>query len=172
MQKMPLKIILTGPESSGKTTLAKLLADTLDTNLVPEFSRPYLEFLGRPYHYDDLNTILKGQSNWELWHAQQCTKQVMVCDTDWTVIRIWEQFRYGTVLFTQNQVIEPHTHYFLCAPDMPWQPDPLRENPAERALLFEMYLHLLTALQANFTILQGNELQRLAVALEIIQKLY
>jgi nicotinamide riboside kinase len=172
MQKMSLKIILTGPESSGKTTLAKLLADTLDTNLVPEFSRPYLEFLGRTYHYDDLHTILNGQSSWELWHARHCRKQVMVCDTDWTVIRIWEQFRYGTVLFTQNQVIEPNAHYFLCAPDMPWQPDPLRENPDERALLFEMYLHLLTTLQANFTILHGNELQRLEVALDIIQKLY
>jgi nicotinamide riboside kinase len=171
MKNQPLKIILTGPESSGKTTLAMHLAQTFETNLVPEFSRPYLEFLGRPYQYSDLRTILRGQQSWEKWHSERCTKNIFVCDTDWTVIRIWEQFRFGTRLATDWVVPDPDAFYFLCAPDMPWQPDPLRENPAEREALFELYLQLLTEVKVNFTPLWGDPSQRLSNALAEIKKL-
>ncbi len=169
---LPLKIVLTGPESSGKTTLAQRLAQVLKTKMVPEFSRVYLQYLGRAYEYNDFKTILLGQKNWEHWCQQNGKAPVLVCDTDWTVIRIWEQFQYKTFKVTEHEVLTPHTHYFLCFPDIPWEPDVLRENPADRDTLFGMYLELLTALNAEFTILTGGEQKRLETAYAIIQKLY
>ena len=168
---MPLKMVLTGPESSGKTTLANRLASALETNLTPEFSRPYLEGLGRKYRYNDLKAIASGQKIWEDWHERNCRKAVFICDTDWTVIRIWEQYRFGTTKFTEDEKLSPNAYYFLCAPDMPWEPDVLREHPAKRQTLFALYLQLLTEIQAPFTVLSGDVPQRLETALAIIRKL-
>lgn len=171
MDKMnlPKKIVLTGPESTGKTTLAIGLAKVLETNLVPEFSRPYLEGLGRKYEYSDLKYIYSGQKSWEDWHEKKWQKPVLICDTDWTVIRIWELFRFKTTHWTQHEKPAPNTWYFLCSPDMPWSPDPLREDPHQRDALFALYLQLLTETQANFTILQGNDEQRLSTVQTVIR---
>ncbi len=168
----PFKIVLTGPESSGKTTLAKSLAHVLQTTLVPEFSRPYLESLGRPYIYNDLKSIGLGQQCWEDWYMLHSTNSCVVCDTDWTVIRIWELFQYGTIQATQFKLLSPNTHYFLCAPDIPWVADDLRESPSDRDTLFVLYEQLLREHQAAFTILRGDPPHRLKTALAIIQNLY
>ena len=55
------KIVAIGPESTGKSTLCELLARHFRTAWVPEFAREYLLKLGRPYTYEDLTTIAKGQ---------------------------------------------------------------------------------------------------------------
>ena len=65
MDKKIKKIILTGPESSGKTTLAKQLAERFQTTWVPEFARTYLDNLTRPYREDDLLRIAQGQKDLE-----------------------------------------------------------------------------------------------------------
>ena len=168
---LPLTIVLTGPESSGKTTLALDLANALETNLVPEFSRYYLQYLGRKYGFNDLETIYSGQKIWHAWHLKNCKGKVLICDTDWTVLHVWEQYRYGTAQLTQHEKPLPNTYYFLCSPDMPWAPDPLRENPMDRDALFGQYLHLISEIKANFSILHGNPSQRLQTALAIIQDL-
>ncbi|MFK8006949.1 MAG: AAA family ATPase [Saprospiraceae bacterium] len=62
---MDKKIILTGPESTGKSTLARQLAQVYNTVWVPEFARTYLEGLNRPYRGDDLLKIAKGQRDLE-----------------------------------------------------------------------------------------------------------
>lgn len=170
-KNMLLTVVLTGPESSGKTTLAAALANALETNLVPEFSRPYLQFLGQKYKKTDLSAIYAGQKSWQEWHQQHCKKPVLVCDTDWTVIRIWEQFQFGTKDVTSFEKPAPNTYYLLCAPDMPWMPDPLRENPADRDTLFDLYHQLLLGMNANFSILSGTHDQRLSTALEEISKI-
>lgn len=169
---MPIKIIITGPESAGKTTLAKALAKKLGTSMVPEFARFYLAHLGRTYEYNDLKTINLGQKYWEHWHERNYDSKALVCDTDWTVIRIWEQYRYGTIQVTAQEKLAPNTHYLLCVPDITWVPDPLREHPDERDTLFELYQQLLTEIQAPFTIIQGSLAQRLENSLSGIQKLY
>ncbi|MDV7398455.1 ATP-binding protein, partial [Arthrospira platensis SPKY1] len=63
-RSVPLRIALTGPESTGKTTLAKALAARFDTVWAPEYARTYLERLGRPYQYGDLEVIARGQREW------------------------------------------------------------------------------------------------------------
>jgi len=163
-----IKLVFTGPESSGKTTLAKSLAAALQAPLVPEFSRPFLTYLGRNYQYNDLKTIYTGQQAWENWYQRQRPHPYLVCDTDWTVIRIWELYSFGTTKITAQAKSSPNTHYFLCAPDFPWEPDALREHPAERNQLFELYKQLLGDLNAKTIILNGTPTERLKKVVELL----
>ena len=169
-----IKIVVTGPESSGKTTLAAALAAELDTGCVPEFARTYLARLGRRYEHNDLKIIRLGQVAWEDWYAQQlhlAPSPLLICDTDWTVIHVWEQYKFETsnpqspILHSPFSIL-----YLLCAPDIPWRPDPLREHPAEREILFEMYENLLRDIQARYVIVRGTPAQRLEIALAAIRE--
>lgn len=174
-----LKIVVTGPESSGKTTLAQALARTFGTGWVPEFARFYLAHLGRPYVQGDLSRIGAGQRHWEQWYRRNgiksAEKPVLICDTDWTVLQIWEQYRFkADGRFQWQQGYGPATHadlYLLCAPDFPWQPDPLRENPEERELLFGLYERLLLSREAPYIALRGAPAARLEIAVAAIRKL-
>lgn len=174
-----LKIVVTGPESSGKTAIADALAQVLATNRVPEFARCYLTHLGRPYHRGDLKRIGAGQSAWERWYADRLplgrNAGILLCDTDWTVLQIWEQFRFGI----RPDYEWPRGYgapvnadlYLLCAPDIPWSPDPLREHPEARDVLFGLYEQLLKERQARFVTLHGLHEVRLETALAAIRKL-
>ena len=184
MEQDILKIVVTGPESSGKTLLANDLARKLQLFCVPEFARYYVMHLGRPYIHQDLSTIYAGQQLWEKWWLQQIearyalvtspTLPALVCDTDWTVIRIWEKYGYTT-----SSVLpvfdawewEGDTFYLLCSPDFPWQPDPIREHPEERWPLFDLYQQLLIERQLPHLVLHGNHADRLHLAMTEIQKL-
>ena len=135
-----LKIVLTGPESSGKTTLAKALAAHYQTVWVPEYARNYLEPLGLDYQEEDLLHIAKGQLDLEEQFANQ-SKGLLFCDTGLIVLKIWSEYRFGRChpwILEQLQ----HRHYdlyLLCSPDIPWHYDPLRQNALDRELLFELY---------------------------------
>jgi nicotinamide riboside kinase len=164
------RIILTGPESTGKTTMAQVLATQLQAPCVPEFARVYLQYLGRLYRREDLWTIAQGQSAWENWYGARHPKR-LVLDTNWTVIRIWEIFQFGTSTVTEHCSIDPADYYLLCAPDIPWEPDPLRENAGERGVLYALYHQLLQQTGARFSILSGTHHERLAAAQAIIRDL-
>lgn len=183
MEQDIFKIVVTGPESSGKTTLAEQLANALGVPHVPEFARSYVAYAGSPYKQADLKKIALGQQLWENWYRQKITSSpssspaaalqpdssaMLVCDTDWTVVRTWEQFRYGTTDATTPPPALPAL-YLVCAPDFPWQPDPLRENPQDRMVLLALYLDLLRSVGANFYLLQGDPATRLEMALRIIR---
>lgn len=172
MKERHFSIVITGPESSGKTTLACQLAKALSEPWTPEFARYYLEWLGRSYKKEDLSTIGKGQKSWENWYGARAV-QFAIRDTDWTVLKVWEQFRFGTDMFWRKGYGEPAAAdlYLLCSPDLPWQPDPLREHPNHREELFEMYRTLLSETNARFEIIDGKESARLAQAIAAIEKL-
>lgn len=160
-------LILTGPESSGKTTLARDLAGRLGTVWVPEFARPYVAHLGRPYQLADLQAIERGQAAWEQWYAPQANK-VLVCDTDLTVLAVWRN------VLTEEPFGPPPPdswragrRYLLCAPDFPWEPDPLREHPDQRDWLFEKYERLLAAWNLPFEVLRGTHEERLEAAIQV-----
>ncbi len=172
-----LKIVLTGPESSGKSVIAQALARHFKTNWAPEFARYYLEYLARAYTRADLAAIAKGQQAWESWHARQnCA--VYFCDTDWTVLQIWEHFRFGKPengnwVWAKGYLHpKPADWYFLCAPDFPWQADPLRENSGQREILFDWYENLLKKTGAAYTVLRGPHNQRLEQAISQVTKLF
>lgn len=171
-----LKIVVTGPESSGKTALTEALAQHLGVPFVPEFARYYVAHLGRPYRRADLTAIGRGQQAWEHWQAAHSTGP-LVCDTDWTVLQVWEHYRFGEPSTGEwdwaqgYRDAHPADLYLLCAPDFPWQPDPLREHPEERAILFDWYERLLQAHHARYSIVQGTPEARIQYAMERIQKL-
>ena len=174
MERSISKIVVTGPESSGKTVLAEALAAELGVSWAPEFARYYVAHLGRPYVQNDLKTIYHGQKAWENWFLEKArsstTLPCLVCDTDWTVLRIWEKYGYRTPsVLAENDDWEQskNTIYLLCSPDFPWQPDPLREHPEERWQLFELYRELLLKRGLNFFILEGTQEERLKAALGI-----
>ncbi|MBU6340095.1 MAG: AAA family ATPase [Bacteroidetes bacterium] len=167
-----LKIVLTGPESSGKTTLAQELAAAFCAPWTPEFARFYLSALGEPYQHAHLPIMARGQAVWETWYAQK-SSNLLVCDTDWTVIRVWEAYRFPR----EPQYVQVPdfrfypVFYFLCAPDFPWAPDPLRENPDDRPFLFKMYESLLRVNDLPFAVLSGSREKRFAQACLTIQEL-
>jgi NadR type nicotinamide-nucleotide adenylyltransferase len=135
-----LKITITGPESSGKTTLARQLAQTFDTRWVPEYAREYIDQLERPYRESDLLEIARGQVAREDEYAQK-NQALLFCDTSLEVIKIWSEFRFQRChpwILEQLQKRQPDL-YLLCAPDLPWEYDPQRENPDDRDALFDIY---------------------------------
>lgn len=176
-KQFTFNIVVTGPESTGKTTLTQALARALQTHWVPEFARYYLGGLCRPYEKVDLARIGAGQKAWENWYARTAGP-VLLRDTDWTVLHIWEQYRFGPpVSGTWNWQqgygdAQNADLYLLCAPDFPWQPDPLREHPLERDILFDAYETLLAQHRAHVLPLRGTAQEREAQALAYIRKVF
>src|SRR5579872_5079880 len=89
------KIVVIGPESTGKSTLCEQLASTYKTDWVPEFARNYLLNLGRPYDYDDLLIIAKGQLDAEDRLAARTSAPLIFIDTDMYVMKVWCEFVFG-----------------------------------------------------------------------------
>lgn len=135
--KSDLQIVLTGVESSGKTTLAKLLANHLNAAFIPEYARQYLEI---HHGYEQKDLLIMAQEQIKLIKAPVANK-IKICDTDLQVIKIWSEVKYNTV----DPYIE-HEYknnlpdlYILCKPDFPWQFDPLRENQNNQLDLHQLY---------------------------------
>lgn len=161
-----IRIAVTGPESCGKTTLAKSLSQHFQTQYVPEFAREYLLNLNRPYVQSDLDHIAKGHLNSILENKSD----LPIVDTDFVVLKIWSEYKYGECSPIIQKEVE--ANYFdlhlLCSPDIPWEEDILRENPNDREKLFDMYCNELTKLRKSFTIIRGEEEDRIKKAIAAI----
>ncbi len=159
-------ICVTGPESSGKTTLAESVAHMLNAPLVPEVARRMLS-PGQGYDAEDVERIAFAQAALEAQALSSDSKWV-VLDTDLLVIRIWMQERFGGWSDALEALFDAQTPrlYVLCAPDMPWEPDPLREHPEERWRLYDRYQAALKELKEVKPIsvlsVRGNHDRRLA----------
>jgi len=167
-----IKIVFTGPECSGKTTLSRAIADKLKIPWVKEYAREYLTHINRPYYYDDLYQIAKGQVKLE----QKCIhkhpeKKIMICDTNLQVIKIWSQVKFKKCHpFILNH-LEKNSYYILCSPDFEWKYDPFRENKNNRLELFNKYLFDLQKTKNNFIIARGNLEERINLVISSILKL-
>ncbi len=163
---MQIKIAITGPESSGKTTLAKSLNNYYANSIiVHEFARDYLKKIQRKYNYTDLLEIAKGQKQREII-ANQTNSRIIISDTILQVIKIWSLDKFKKCDDWILKQKENYTHYLLCKPDIKWEPDHLRENPLDRNRLFSLYLKDLQG--KPFTIISGNRKSRLDVGKKII----
>jgi NadR type nicotinamide-nucleotide adenylyltransferase len=162
-----IRIAITGPESSGKTTLAEQLALQTNGTWIPEFAREFLEQLKRPYTQNDLDIIAKGQL--QAWKKSSESK-IQFCDTDMLVMKVWSDFKFGTcssfILEALNQ--QTFDHYFLCQPDIEWEEDPLREHPEQREELFELYVAELKVRNLSFTVIGGSLEERLVKCLKVL----
>ena len=157
------KIILTGPESSGKTTLCNYIASHFKLSQSKEYAREYLKKKGKEYIQEDLLKIAKRQLNSE--------KVNTVLDTDLITIKIWSEYKFGNcdnwILDKIEEQKNEIRFYLLCKPDIPWESDPLRENPNDRMKLFEIYKMELENLGHKYHIVEGKD--RLQ---NVIKKIY
>ncbi|OGQ91518.1 MAG: hypothetical protein A2289_19555 [Deltaproteobacteria bacterium RIFOXYA12_FULL_58_15] len=169
-----LRVAIIGPESTGKTTLARDLANAYGTTWVHEYSREYLEGLGRPYEERDLAEIARGQIAAEK-ETTKTADRILFADTNLWVIKIWSEVKYGRCdPFIEEQL---HAHRYdltlLTAADLPWVPDPLRELPddAARRDLFATYHRCLQEAGVVPSVVRGTGSSRLQSALEAVAKL-
>lgn len=159
------KLILTGPESTGKTTIANFLSAQLDIEFIEEFAREYLNQTQGKYDYDDLEKMAKKS----MFILDQKRYDKLILDTDLLTYKIWSEVRYNKVSTWIVEHLEMNKSglYFLCYPDLEWVSDPLRENPGERHFLFKLYEDLLIQLECNYFIITGSKKVRLKTALDL-----
>ena len=154
-----LKIIVTGPESSGKTTLCKQLSTHFNIPFTKEFARHYINSLERGYTQNDLVSIAKGQL--------ECEFNYDLLDTDLITIKIWSEYKYGSCdkwILTQIEKQKSEKRfYLLCKPDIAWQADNQRENPNNRMELFKIYKQELESLGHTYFIVEGEERVRKSI---------
>lgn len=165
-----IKIIITGPESSGKTTLCTQLSHYFNSPFAIEYAREYISNLTRNYKKNDLVKIAKEQCVLESLNSH-----ILFCDTDLITIKIWSLFKYkicdNYILDKIEEQKSENRFYLLCKPNIPWESDPQRENPNNRQELFEIYKQELENLNHNYIIVEGSKDQRAKECINIIKKL-
>ena len=158
------KIIITGPESSGKTTLCQQLSNHFNIPFTQEFARLYIDSLDRDYIINDLLSIAKQQLKSEF--------KSQLLDTDLITIKVWSEYKYGRcdkwILDEIEKQKSEKRFYILCSPDIPWQTDNQRENPNDRKKLFEIYKKELENLKHKYFILNGeNRLEKIIKKIDL-----
>ncbi|MEN9609295.1 MAG: hypothetical protein RLZZ628_109 [Bacteroidota bacterium] len=172
----PFKIVLTGAESSGKTTLTQQLATYFQCPFVLEYARLFFERNKTTlYGYEDLLRIAQGQIRLENKKFKKCYKsKFCIYDTDLITIKIWSMVKFGKCEDWILKQIEARFYdfYFLCSPEgVAWEADPLRENPQDRMELFDLYEKELIFYNKKYIVLNGNEGERLQKAILKVQEL-
>lgn len=172
-----IKIVLYGPESTGKTTLSRLLAQKYKTQWVPEYMRQYLEdkweTSQKTITRDDLIPIAKGQIALEN-KAVKKANTYLFCDTNLLEIQVYSEYYYNGYCPTQiKQAADKNSyhHYFLTYIDVPWEEDKLRDRPNDRLKMFYIFEAMLRKKQIPYTILKGSVEERMKTAIQTIQKL-
>ncbi|GGE96687.1 AAA family ATPase [Hymenobacter cavernae] len=167
-----VRIAITGPESTGKSTLSRQLAEHYGTTWAPEYARVYLDAHGPDYTLTDLEEIARGQLAAE--EAAVATAQrIVFVDTDLLVIKIWAEHAFGhcPAWILQKLAQQRHDLTLLLNIDLPWEPDPLREHPHMRTYFYQLYQQELRNLGIPFAEISGTGEQRLARACELVDKL-
>lgn len=169
-----IRIAVTGPESTGKTTLAMQLADKFDGLYIPEFARSYVENLNRQYVYIDVEAIARAQIN-QYTEAIRSGKIVQFFDTWLIITKVWFRWVYNKVPdWLENGIRNyPMDLYLLCRPDLPWEDDPVRENGGEnRIRLYEEYRQELINHDCQYVEIGGAGDQRLENAIKAVRHFY
>ncbi len=161
-------IVITGPESTGKSTLTNALSEEYSTSFVKEYARQYLENLNRLYELEDVLVMAKEQ----LKQEEESLEELVFLDTDLTVYAIWIKEKYNLEIGWINDHLSKATDkiYFLCDLDVQWEEDPLREHPekADRQRLFMMYKALLEKYNLTCHVISGDLPTRIKKCKEII----
>ncbi|MDR2834846.1 MAG: ATP-binding protein [Bacteroidales bacterium] len=167
------KIVLTGPESVGKSLLVKQLGDYYSAPCVFEIAREYLNIHGNSYTQNDVIEIAKLQIQVEKDLINQDHK-IIFLDTDLIVTKIWLQHCYGDYPKWIDEYIFAHLAdlHLLCYPDLPWIDDPLRENPKLRMYFFEKYRQEIKSFNMNYEIIKGFGEERFYNAFNAVEKNY
>lgn len=190
------KIVIIGPESTGKSTLCESLAQHYGMQWCPEFAREYLITNGKEYSFNDLLTIAKGQlaledeyetivkSQWSMvndrtWinpHSLTTTKKppLLFIDTDMYVMKVWCEYVFEKChQFILDQIVNrKYDLYLLCHTDLPWVKDDLREYPDAgiRNELYHIYKDLLINQQVPWVEIGGSHEDRSLMAIAAVEE--
>jgi NadR type nicotinamide-nucleotide adenylyltransferase len=169
----PKKIVIIGPESTGKSTLCGQLAEHYHTEWVPEYARTYLLEIRRPYTYEDLLIIARGQLELEDRIISSLKNPTVFIDTDMYVMKVWCEYVFGKCHpFILDQIVKrKYDAYLLCNTDLPWVADELREYPdlESRERLFHMYRDLMVNQAAPWFEIRGNDDERFRNAVSFVE---
>ena len=189
------KIVVIGPESTGKSTLCKQLAQHYDTLWCPEFAREYLLTNGTNYTYENLLSIAKGQLALEDEYIAMVNSERLIVnkesgkdsrlltadsrllfvDTDMYVMKVWCEFVFGKChRFILDQIVErKYDLYLLCNTDLPWVQDELREypDPESRHKLYTIYEDIMINQAVPWVDINGPCEERLQKAIVAVDKL-
>lgn len=182
-------VCITGPESSGKTELTRQLGQHFAAPVAPEFARAWLQRRGGRYTETDLATIAAGQLANERGACEQhLDAETVYVDTDIQVLEVWWWVRFASPAWQRRYALRAPAkrlypywlqfalkqrsprRYLLAAPDLPWEPDPLRESPGTRQLLFDHYRRVLLRDGLHFAVVRGRGSKRLQSALEGLER--
>ncbi len=187
------KVVILGPESTGKSTLCTQLADHFQTTWVPEYAREYLLKHGMDYSYEDLLTIAKGQIALEEKYALSARSPesgsdgrtttdsplpiphpLLFIDTDMYVMKVWCEFVFNNChRFILDQIVErKYDLYLLCNTDLPWTRDELREYPdlATRQTLYSIYKDIMINQPVPWVEISGSYDERLQKAIAAVNE--
>ncbi|AEH01088.1 AAA family ATPase [Lacinutrix sp. 5H-3-7-4] len=172
-----LKIALFGPESTGKTTLAKALAAHYKTNWVPEFARDYLQKKwneeAKICELEDILPIGIGQMELENKLTKEANK-LLFCDTNLLETQVYSEVYYSGACPNEiKKYAFKNTYdlYFLTYIDTPWEADDLRDKPNEREKMFDAFQDALENNNIPYIILKGTKQKRLETAIQYIDQL-
>jgi NadR type nicotinamide-nucleotide adenylyltransferase len=179
------KIVIIGPESTGKSTLCEQLANHYNTAWCPEYAREYLLKHGKKYDYKDLLTIAKGQIEMEDEHIAMMNmadsrltthdSRLLFIDTDMYIMKVWSEFVFGKChrYILDEIATRKYDLYLLCNTDLPWVKDELREYPDldTRQQLYHIYKDIMTHQSVPWVEISGNNDERLQMGIRATDKL-
>jgi nicotinamide riboside kinase len=167
-----VRVILTGPECTGKSMLTMELAKKYDTLYISEYAREYIGGLSRPYNYNDVLHIAQKQVELMETFSRKAAKLLFV-DTYLIITKVWFKRVFEVIPDWIEQEISKTRNdlYLVCKPDIPWEPDPVRENGGEmRMILFNEYIHELDDAGLNYAYVEGIGNERISCAVNEVEK--
>ena len=184
MEKIPqqstanlVKVVLFGPESTGKTTLSELLARHYNSVWVPEYARRYLQNKWnnerKTCEHKDLIPIAIGQIKMENDLLKKADK-VLICDTDLLETKVYSEEYYGGFVdpdLDKAAINSQYDLYLLTYIDTPWEKDDLRDRPEQREEMFKAFENALIKYQRPYVLLKGDLKSRLDTAVNAIDKI-
>ena len=172
-----IKVVLFGPESTGKTTLSKQLARHYNTVWVPEYAREYLQNKWnnerKTCENSDLLPIAYGQMELENKLAEKADR-ILICDTDLLETKVYSEEFYGGFVDTKlEKAAKQNTYnlYLLTYIDTPWEEDDIRDRPNERLEMFNAFEKALKKNNRPYILLTGSKKNRFNFAVEEIDKI-
>jgi NadR type nicotinamide-nucleotide adenylyltransferase len=172
------KIVINGPESTGKSSLCEALAAHYHTAWVPEYAREYLLAHGTDYRLEDLVRIARGQVALEdrcAAEAEAAGNPLLFVDTDLYVIKVWSEFVFDRCdpWILEQIAVRRYDAYLLCRTDLPWVKDELREypDPATRKRLFSIYRESLVQQSTPWAEIGGQGDERVVAGIAAVGRL-
>ena len=170
------KIIVIGPESTGKSTLCEQLANHYKTCWCPEFAREYLLEKKGSYNFEDLLNIAMGQLELEDSLINVARNGFYFIDTDMYVMKVWCEvsFEQCHTWILKQIAKRQYDMYLLCNIDLPWVKDELREYPdiKVRQRLFKIYKDIMVNSGTRWAEISGTDMQRFQMAISILDTVF